>query len=68
MIKQEKDRQKNVHYLKCADIPLSAVQFQTYDSTSSMSGVHEGAQQKFSEILERKVPYTKCVPHGVNLG
>ena len=59
-----------VHCLKCADldIPLSAVQFQTYDSTSSMSGVHEGAQQKFSEILERKVPYTKCVPHGVNLG
>ena len=41
-----------VHSLESADIPLSAVQFQTYDSTSSMSGVHKGAQQKFSEILE----------------
>ena len=24
-------------------------------------------QQIFSEILERKVPYINCVPHGVNL-
>lgn len=56
-----------VQCLKNSDIPLSAVQFQTYDSTSSMSGVYNGAQQKLSEILERKVPYTKCTPHGVNL-
>ena len=56
-----------VHSLKCTDIPLSAVQLQTYDSTSSMPGVHKGTQQKLSEILERKVPYIKCVPHGVNL-
>jgi hypothetical protein len=56
-----------VDSLKSADIPLSTVQFQTYDSTSSMSGVHKGAQQKFTEILERKIPYIKCVPHGVNL-
>ena len=32
-----------------------------------MSGVHNGAQQKLNEILERKIPYTKCVPHGLNL-
>ena len=35
-----------------------------------MSGVYNGAhsaQQKFSEIIGRSVPYTKCVPHGVNL-
>ena len=56
-----------VDCLKSADVPLSTVQFQTYDSTSSMSGVHNGAQQKLSEILQRTVPYTKCVPHGVNL-
>jgi hypothetical protein len=56
-----------VDSLKSADISLSTVQFQTYDSTSSMSGVHKGAQQKFTEILERKIPYIKCVPHGVNL-
>ena len=56
-----------VDSLKSADIPLSSVQFQTYDSTSSMSGVHKGAQQKFTEILERKIPYIKCVPRGINL-
>ena len=32
-----------VHSLNSADIPLSAIQFQTYDSTSCMSGVHKGA-------------------------
>ena len=56
-----------VHCLKSADIPLSAVQFQTYGSTSRMSGFHNGAQQKLSEILQRSIPYTKYVPHGVNL-
>ena len=56
-----------LHSLKCADIPLSAVQFQTCDSTSSMSRVHKGMQQKFHEILKQKVPYIKCVPHSVNI-
>ncbi|XP_028415018.1 uncharacterized protein LOC114538098 [Dendronephthya gigantea] len=41
--------------------------FQTYDSAASMSGKFNGAQQKLSEMLERKIPYTKCTPHGVNL-
>ena len=53
--------------LNSADVPLSIVQFQMYDSTSSMSGVYNGAQQKFSEVLGRSIPYTKCLPHGVNL-
>ena len=53
--------------LKLSDIPLSTVMFQTYDSTASMSGKFNGAQQKLSELLERKIPYTKCTPHGVNL-
>lgn len=56
-----------VKCLKQSDIPLSTVMFQTYDSTASMSGKFNGAQQKLSELLERKIPYTKCTPHGVNL-
>ena len=56
-----------VKCLKLSDIPLSAVMFQTYDSTASMSGKFNGAQQKLSEMLERKILYTKCTPHGINL-
>ncbi len=41
--------------------------FQTYDSTSSMSGKFNGAQKNQSELLEREIPYTKCTPHGINL-
>ena len=47
-----------VKSLQISNIPLSTIQFQTYDSTASMSGVHNGA---------RKIPYTRCVPHGLNL-
>ena len=56
-----------VKCLKLSDIPLSAVMFQTYDSTASMSGKFNGAQQKLSELVERKVRYTNCTPHGINL-
>ena len=56
-----------VKSLESSNIPLSTIQFQTYDSTASMSGVHNGAQKKLSEILKRKIPYTKCIPHGLNL-
>ena len=56
-----------VKCLKQSDIPLSAVMFQTYDSTASMSGKFNGAQQKLSELMKRKIPYIKCTPHGVNL-
>ena len=48
-----------VKCLKLLDIPLSSVMFQTYDSTASVSGRFNGAQQKLSEMLERKFPYTK---------
>ncbi len=54
-------------FTTCPDIPLSAVQFQTYGSTSRLSCVHNGAQEKLSEILQRSIPYTKYVSHGVNL-
>ena len=56
-----------VKSLQISNIPLSTIQFQTYDSTASMSGVHNGALQKLNEILARKIPYTKCVPRGLNL-
>ena len=59
--------QAEVDIVKLSDMPLSTVMFQTYDSTASMSGRFNGAQQKLSEMLERKIPYTKCTPHGVNL-
>ena len=32
-----------------------------------MSGRFNGAQHKLSEMLERKIHYTRCTPHGVNL-
>ena len=48
-------------------IPLSTVQFQTYDSTESLSGCHKGAQQILSESLWRNILHTKCLPHCVNL-
>jgi hypothetical protein len=32
-----------------------------------MSGRFNGEQQKVSEMLERKIPYMNCTPHGVNL-
>ena len=56
-----------VKSLEISNIPLLTIQFQTYASTASMSGVHNGAQQNLNEILKRKIPYTKCVPHGLNL-
>jgi hypothetical protein len=59
--------QAEVDIVKLSDMPLSTVMFQTYDSTASMSGRFNGAQQKLSEMLERKIPYTKCTPRGVNL-
>lgn len=31
-----------------------------------MSGISNDAQQKVSEMLQRKAPYIKCIPHGIN--
>ena len=50
-----------VKSLQIFNIPLSTIQFQTYDSTASMSGVHNGAPQKLNEILERKIPYASTI-------
>ena len=43
-------------WLKSSGIPLSTVQFQTYDSTASMSGCNKGAQQKVSKPLDDESP------------
>lgn len=40
--------------------------FQSYDFASSMSGVFNGAQQKLTEILGRKIPYIPCQAHRIN--
>ena len=39
------------------------VRFQCYDTTASMSGFYNGAQAKFSEHLERHIPYITCMEH-----
>ena len=43
-------------WLKSSGIPLSTVQFQTYDSTASMSGCNKGAQQKLGKPLGGESP------------
>ena len=48
-------------------INTDTIRFQTYDSASAMSGKYKGAQQVLSELLERPIIYTACLPHGSNL-
>ena len=48
-------------------INTDTIRFQTYDSASAMSGKYKGAQQVSSELLERPIIYTACLPHGSNL-
>lgn len=48
-------------------IKTDTIRFQTYDSASAMSGRYKGAQQVLSELLERPIIYTACLPHGSNL-
>ena len=50
-----------------SNVELDNLRFQTSDSASSMSGKYKGAQKIVSEILERKITYIPCLPHGVNL-
>ena len=40
--------------------------FQSYDYTSSMSGVFKGCQAKIKEHIGREVPYIPCLAHRVN--
>ena len=58
---------KVIPMLKDLQIPVSMVRFQCYDTTASMSGAYNGAQAKFSEHLERHVPYITCMGHKANL-
>ena len=50
------------------NVDTTTIRYQTYDSASSMSGKYKGALQIFSELLERPIIYTACLPHGSNLG
>ena len=43
-------------WLKSSGIPLSTVQFQTYDSTASMSECNKDAQQNVSKSLGGESP------------
>ena len=47
-------------------LKTSAVCFQSYDYTASMSGQFNGAQKKLQEKLERNVPYMPCLAHCTN--
>ena len=49
------------------EISSDFLKFQTYDSAASMSGIYKGAQQKLSELVERRIIYIPCTPHGSNL-
>ena len=48
-------------------INTDSIRFQTYDSASAMSGKYNGAQKGLSELLDRTIIYTPCLPHGSNL-
>ena len=43
------------------------IRFQTYDSTISISGEYKGDQKMLSDMLDRKVIFMPCLPHGSNL-
>ena len=58
---------KVIQMLNDLQIPLSMARFQCYDTTASMSGAYNGAQAKFSEHLERNIPYITCMGHKANL-
>ncbi len=58
---------KVIQMLKDLQIPLSMARFQCYDTTASMSGAYNGAQARFSEHLNRNIPYITCMGHKANL-
>jgi hypothetical protein len=47
-------------------IGTANIVFQSYDYTSSMSGIFKGCQAKVKEHLGREVPYFPCLAHRVN--
>ena len=47
-------------------ISTANIVFQSYDYTSSMSGIFKGCQAKVKEHLGREVPYFPCLAHRVN--
>ena len=53
--------------LKELGLSDDGIKFQCYDTTSSMSGIYNGAQAKLSSKVKRKVPYVSCLGHKTNL-
>ena len=49
------------------NLPTEGIRFQCYDTTSSMSGIYNGAQVNLSNLLGRVIPYIKCMGHKANL-
>jgi hypothetical protein len=54
------------HALNENSISTANIVFQSYDYTSSMSGIFKGCQAKMKEHLGRKVPYFPCLAYCVN--
>ena len=48
-------------------IKTDTFRFQTYDNAAAMSGQYKGAQPALSELVERAIIYTACLPHESNL-
>lgn len=47
-------------------LDLQNLVFQSYDFANNMSGQFNGAQQKLSEAIGRKIPYIPCKAHRIN--
>ncbi|CAB3983432.1 zinc finger MYM-type 1-like [Paramuricea clavata] len=58
--------QEIIFSLNAKSVDTNGIVFQSYDYTSSMSGVFKGCQAKMKEHLEREVPYFPCLAHRFN--
>ncbi|XP_060845279.1 zinc finger MYM-type protein 1-like [Rhopalosiphum padi] len=52
--------------LRTNNLDLQNLVFQSYDFANNMSGQFNGAQQKISEAIGRKIPYIPCNAHRIN--
>eukprot|EP00102_Acyrthosiphon_pisum_P018532 XP_016655742.1 PREDICTED: zinc finger MYM-type protein 1-like [Acyrthosiphon pisum] len=52
--------------LRTNNLDLQNLVFQSYDFANNMSGQFNGAQQKISEAIGRKIPYIPCKAHRIN--
>jgi len=52
--------------LRTNNLDLKNLVFQSYDFANIISGQFDGAQQKISEAIGRKIPYIPCKAHIIN--